>query len=215
MHATVNTNASSALNTQKSINSYDGGVQPLVLSSAIITQSGGTGAAAMVWTAAIPATASPLDEVSDIVFDLTGLENETKQTVLKSNTQGLTLKITGSISSTAPASVNTAALKLARFQKLFDVKNNVWECVDIKYAEGSDSTLNVQAQVLGQYPQEGSDRFNRGSMTLITPLVQDALTFQIQKVLPEQAVDQTGKGGEQRISHITLRRRRRGLALPS
>jgi len=215
MHATVNTNASSALNTQKSINSYDGGVQPLVLSSAIIEKSAGTGANAIVWTATIPATASPLDEVSDIVFDLTGLD-EAGQTVLKTNTQGLTLKITGSISSTAPASANTAALKLARFKELFDVKNNVWECVDIKYVEGSSSaTAATLAQVLGQYLQKGTDRFNRGSMTLNTPLVQDALTFQIQKVQPAIAATAGGLGAEQRISHITLRRRRRGLALPS
>ena len=213
MHATVNTNASSALNTQKSINSYDGGVQPLVLSSAIITKSAGTGVNAIVWTAAIPATASPLDEVSDIVFDLTGLD-EAGQTVLAANTQGLTLKIDGAVSSTAPASANTAAKKLAIFKELFDVKNNVWECVDIKYVDATGSDAD-RAQVLGQYAQKGTDRFNRGSMTLNTPLLQDALTFQIQKVQPAIAATAGGLGAEQRISHITLRRRRRGLALSS
>ena len=209
MHATVNTNASSALNTQKSINSYDGCVQPRVLKVTIVDAQTSV---LITLTAAIAATESPLDEVSDIVLDLTAL-TEAQQTVLKTNTNGLLLKITGSISSTAPASANTAALKLARFKELFDVKNNVWECVDIKYALGTNAT--VTAQVLGQAAQTGSDRFNRGSMTLNTPLLQDALTFQIQKVQPEVAVDQTGKGGEQRISHITLRRRRRGLALSS
>jgi len=210
MHATVNTNASSALNTQKSINSYDGGVQPRVLKVTIVDAQTSV---LITLTAAIAATESPLDEVSDIVLDLTAL-TEAQQTVLKTNTNGLLLKITGSISSTAPASANTAALKLARFKELFDVKNNVWECVDIKYVDATGSDAD-RAQVLGQFAQKGTDRFNRGSMTLNTPLLQDALTFQIQKVQPAIAATAGGLGAEQRISHITLRRRRRGLALSS
>ena len=118
MHATVNTNASSALNTQKSINSYDGGVQPLKLTTVAGDLTGTTAGALVITTSAV----NLLHNVSTISIDTRLLDMSAL------NTGGILLTLT----LTGASGAASSAARLV-FEEANDTKYNVWS-VDFTYA---------------------------------------------------------------------------------
>ena len=175
IHATVNTNASSSLNTQKLINSYTGGVQPRVIN--VTYASAGdilTKADQGVATFTV-ADSSPLDEVSHILLNFTNSQIA-KATLKNDNTQGILLTLNG-----AGLSRFSAAADLAKFKEVFDRKYNVWECSNIRYSATGDS------EILGTFADKGADRLNTSSLVVVTSNPGGAgdtnqIAFQLRKV---------------------------------
>jgi hypothetical protein len=209
IHATVNTNASSALNTQKLINSYTGGVQRRLLAADSGTNlsngdgDGGKLGVATFTVADSPAgTSSPLDEVSDIMLDFTGLALANVK-FSDAWAQGVVFTITGA----GLSSATTAD----EFKTLFDGKHNDWECAQIRYAEsGSDS------KPLGTPAQLGADRINKAALVIQVDV--SAAPYKIVAKMPKVNCVVTPAGGENDnpvLISVLLRRRRRGNPSPA
>ena len=185
MHATVNTNASSALNTQKSINSYDGGVQPLKVvaktaADGSVWTAGTTSSTLAITTGA--ALGSLLHNVSTIAIDCSAL---TAMNALNTGGMELTLTLTG-----ASGAASSAARLV--FEEANDTKYNVWS-VDFTYGEAL-SGLRKDQFAPGGCSVKVTTTGTNGVITVSMPKA-DKTAFKIA------------------LDSITLHKRARGLAL--
>jgi len=146
MHATVNTNASSALNTQKSINSYDGGVQSLHLKhgDSGVTVVSDTSASALVQklTVTVPKTVTSLENVSTITLVSAGSgDGSTAAGWIADggNTKGLALVFIFQAALTTGLSATDAAAKTAAFKAAVYKDTNEWTC-NVEYGAAVTQT---------------------------------------------------------------------------
>jgi hypothetical protein len=204
MHATVNTNASSALNTQKSINSYDGGVQSLHLENDVsgVTVAGPTGTTVVAMTVGVPKTVTSLENVSTItvVADLkgggAGTDNSTTTGWIghANNTDGVTLVFTFAAAATAGMSATDATAKTAAFKAAVYKDTNEWTC-NVEYGatvtQGDLGDTILDPSCLSQHSTAAN-------------LTAGILNFVIPKCLDTTSLI-TG------IKSITLHRRARGV----
>ena len=203
MHATVNTNASSALNTQKSINSYDGGVQSLHLKNGVsgVTVAGPTGTTVVAMTVGVPKTVTSLENVSTItvVADLLGAgvgDNSTATGWIghANNTLGVTLVFTFAAAATAGLSATDATAKTAAFKAAVYKDTNEWTC-NVEYGAAVTQTD------LGKTILDPSCLSQQSSAANLTAGI---LNFVIPKCVDTASLI-TG------IKSITLHRRARGV----
>jgi hypothetical protein len=184
MHATVNTNASSALNTQNSINSYDGGVQPLLLTATNSTYTwDGAAHTNVLGTLAVTTDESNLHNVSTINIDTTTL------TLNGGNKAGieLTLTLTG-----ASGAASSAARQV--FEEANDTKYNVWS-VDFTYGAGLSGERKDQFAPGGCSVEVTTPTGTTNGLITVSMPKADKTAFKIA------------------LDSITLHKRARGLAL--
>ena len=187
MHATVNTNASSALNTQKSINSYDGGVQPLKVvaktaADGSVWTAGTTSSTLAITTGA--ALGSLLHNVSTIAIDCSAL---TAMNALNTGGMELTLTLTG-----ASGAASSAARLV--FEEANDTKYNVWS-VDFTYGAGLTGERKDQFAPGGCSVEATTPTGTTNGLITVSMPKADKTAFKIA------------------LDSITLHKRARGLAL--
>ena len=201
MHATVNTNASSALNTQKSINSYDGGVQSLHLkhgvSGVTVVSDVVTETKRQALTVTVPSTVTSLENVSTITLVSAGSGDGSGATgwvAVGANELGVTLKFTFQAALTTGLSAADATAKTAAFKAAVYKDTNEWTC-NVEYGAA------VTQSNLGKTILDPSCLSQQSSAANLTAGI---LNFVIPKCVDTASLI-TG------IKSITLHRRARGV----
>ena len=202
MQSTVNTNASSALNTQKIINSYDGGVQSLNLQNTKygVTSYFATSGNLATLTITVPATVTNLENVSTFTLvqalSTVSAGGAASDWASVDNTNGLIIAFEFPNEAAAADSD-----KYNRFLEALSSKSNVWDC-EINYGAAVPAA------------DVGKSQFDTSSMVVNTQQG-DVVQGKFNIFMPRCNPAALGGGGTTiKINEITLHKRARGVTVP-